>query len=550
MRLPLTENWRLRRGTPHAARDETPRWTLPGASDLTAFAPLLDIAPEEDAAQESAPGEDAPFSLPGALPEGEGLTLWREIDFGALSGDRAQVVFEHVEGSGEAFFDGEPPIRFETGALALDATDALRRGRARTLCLRFDAGRPAGVYGAALLRATRFARFARASLAPDASEGSVRVCAQIEADSAGDYALRVAVFGADAPSEAREISFSLAAGEAREASLSVELRCARFAPGEPYAVPALRLTLLRGGALCDERTLLCGLPGEAPRAFWPLTDGEAAGDPDLLAARLREARVPCVALGENAPEPLLRALTRAGVAALLPEPARARLSRFPCAHFAPEDALAAEALRDPLALSAWRLCGMTAFDRAADASLDARAMLFEAAGLPLDPDLPQVREALSALRALRLRLIAEAARQRRRKGALCLPGEALGEAALGAVAAAFAPLHLSALPLLGAWWTQARFSASVAAFVPEGAEGYEADVALEDELGVALARLRRPCPESGDLGFFEAELPDRPCALTLRARLWRGGAVREESALPVYVGERGPLEAAFVGLSH
>ena len=45
--------------------------------------------------------------------------------------------------------------------------------------------------------------------------------------------------------------------------------------------------------------------------------------------------------------------------------------------------------------------------------------------------------------------------------------------------------------------------------------------------------------------MLEAALPDSPCVLTLSTRLLAGDAVLEQSVIPVYVGERGPLEAAF-----
>ena len=45
--------------------------------------------------------------------------------------------------------------------------------------------------------------------------------------------------------------------------------------------------------------------------------------------------------------------------------------------------------------------------------------------------------------------------------------------------------------------------------------------------------------------MIEAQLPDYPCVLTLRCMLLSGERIVEESALPVYVGERGQLEAAF-----
>ena len=40
-------------------------------------------------------------------------------------------------------------------------------------------------------------------------------------------------------------------------------------------------------------------------------------------------------------------------------------------------------------------------------------------------------------------------------------------------------------------------------------------------------------------------MPDTPCVLTLTCRLLSGDTVLEESTLPIYVGQRGPLEAAF-----
>ena len=49
----------------------------------------------------------------------------------------------------------------------------------------------------------------------------------------------------------------------------------------------------------------------------------------------------------------------------------------------------------------------------------------------------------------------------------------------------------------------------------------------------------------GVLGVIEAQLPDVPCTLELTCRLLAGETAVETHALPVYVGERGPLEAAF-----
>ena len=62
---------------------------------------------------------------------------------------------------------------------------------------------------------------------------------------------------------------------------------------------------------------------------------------------------------------------------------------------------------------------------------------------------------------------------------------------------------------------------------------------------VGSAGFRVDVKEQQDSYLLEAELPDAPCVLTLSTRLMAGDAVLEQSALPVYVGERGPLEAAF-----
>ena len=111
-------------------------------------------------------------------------------------------------------------------------------------------------------------------------------------------------------------------------------------------------------------------------------------------------------------------------------------------------------------------------------------------------------------------------------------------------------MHLSALPLSGAWWTLSRFSASLHAYIPEGAfppgTPLRAQAVLEDAQGGVLADIDLLCPPGGGpLGLLEAQLPENTCVLEMTTRLYAGDAIVEESVLPVYVGERGPLEAAF-----
>ena len=115
---------------------------------------------------------------------------------------------------------------------------------------------------------------------------------------------------------------------------------------------------------------------------------------------------------------------------------------------------------------------------------------------------------------------------------------------------ALSPLHLSALPLCGAWWTGAHFSAALRAFIPKDVlsadRALRAVATLEDAQGSALARAEFPCaPWRSNTGLLEAALPDAPCVLELVTRLYADDEVLEESTMPVYVGERGALEAAF-----
>ena len=188
---------------------------------------------------------------------------------------------------------------------------------------------------------------------------------------------------------------------------------------------------------------------------------------------------------------------------------------------------------------------MTAYPRTPDPGMTPAELLDEAAGKRVDAG--RAAEVLTWLRAVRVRLHAEAVRQGRAQGAFCAPGEWNQADILDAVRTALAPTHLSALPLYGAWWTGTHFSASVQAFVHAGeTRALRAVVSLEDAQGNALARLDAPCPARGGmLGLIEARLPETPCVLELTCRLLDGETAVETHTLPVYVGERGPLEAAF-----
>jgi len=555
---------------------KTQAFSLPGAKALEDFADLLGEAgpAPEDAAPEE---ESAPFSLPAMLPDGlhGDISLRREIDFGSLFGDRAVLQIDHLIGKGRILLGEEvlsvfDSTRFTTEAfsssramtaqpcmLAVDLSHALDHGRRETLVIEFDETRPAGLPGPVLLHVTYGAHLSGASLIPDAKQQTVSLSAVVSCTKAGRYVLRAQGFLPDGtPMAAREMPVSLLKDETRPLQFSFHFPAAPFAPGVSCDAPAVKIQLFarkdnaqRDGMLCDSATLLCGYACKTPDAWLPLDRTAAFAEPKKTAESLKALRIPAISLDWPAPDGLYRAFSRAGIAVrqYMPKdpPLREAVARFPCACLSdvplPEASISLEA-------SAWQLCSMVSAPRMLDETLSPRELLHEASGLPLDSQDAGVHGALLWLRALSVRLRAEAARQQRYQGALCAAGEWDNPDIAAALTTAFAPLHLSALPLCGAWWTGTRFSAALEAFIPAGQ--YEdtllAQAVLEDGEGNVLARLDAPCkPSGGYAGVIEAALPDHPCVLELTTRLLLGNDVIEESALPIYVGERGQLEAAF-----
>ena len=330
----------------------------------------------------------------------------------------------------------------------------------------------------------------------------------------------------------------------------------RFLPGSPYAGCAVRLTLFkrrlhRGtffpGSRCDEQTVSCGYSGRPADYDLPLLPEECA-DPDALLARLSPMRLPGLRLDAPAPDLFYRKMTLSGIGVFHPvvtDALRERLSRHACVSFG--DAPMPRMRSLPL-LDAWQLCGLTACLRTPPANLSPAELLLEAAGKPLDPQSPDVAAILLWLRAVRIRLLAEAARQGRFSGALCPPGVWQDEDVFAALQTALAPTHLSVLPLCGAFFAGSAFSASVSAFVDarDADDGLIARAWLEDDDGKRLATLKRPCPpRGGEIGILECALPNNACVLTLCATLSKGAEIIEQSQMPVYVGVNGMLEAAF-----
>ena len=539
------------------ARGADDAFTLPGAEELSAFADLLGAQEDEppQPAQQS-----APFDLPALLPEdvsGE-ASLSREIDFSALCGDRAVLRLSMVSGSGEALLSNPawpdaPPrrlCRFGDGPLSIDLSDALRSQKRLRVTLRFDGRRPAGICGPVMLCVITDAMLGDVVLRPLPAR-LLSLDATVTVLRAGTYQLIAQPCPSTAPDAqhmppARAVSLRLCAGETRQVQLSMSVPGEAFVPGRPYAAPSVKLTLRREDTVapCDSRALMYGYGGAPARSWLPLTPGECLLPPQMLLDRLADLHVTSVLMPVSAPDALYAALTRAGIAVrqIADESARARIARFPCVTFAEAERTQSP---DP-ALCAWQLCGMTAYLRAPDPGMTPAELLAEAAGRPVD-DHPRRQEVLAWLRAVCVRLRAEAIRQGRAGGPLCAPGEGQQDDIRDALRTALAPTHLSALPLYGAWWTGTRFSATVQAFVSgDEMRPLRAEVTLEDMQGGTLAHLEADCPAGGGvLGVIEAQLPDVPCTLELTCRLLAGETAVETHALPVYVGERGPLEAAF-----
>ena len=559
MMRPLSACWRIRAAAlPDRLKINQPRpFSLPGEEALSGFSSLF---LDEEAPSVPAPDspEEAPFPLPNSLPEDARgpVELVCTLDFDRLRAQNAEVLFELFTGSGQAYLDDTQIAAFSARreTLIVKLPPSRCQGR-RTLRLAFDETRPAGLAGPVTLHTTSFAQLEDILLSPNEKQQllTLTVCAQ----EAGTYVLHAQAACRGIHTPLREQILLLEAGERRCVHLLVDAPVPRFSPGTPYEAPAVAIQLfLRTrpksrlpGFLCDSETLLCGRLGRTASYDLPLTPEECFLPPDTLLHRL--GTIPAVCVPVLAPEAFYRAMTRAGVAVrqitLGQKALKDKLRRFPCVSFQKTPA-PSERLAPDTAVSCWQLCGMTAFPSAPPAGLTAVELLREASGRTLVPDDAHTLAVLDWLRAFSVRLRAEAARQGRVTGPLCFPGEWNKPDIAAALDTAFAPTHLSALPLFGAWWVSTHFSAALRVFLAPGeeTEGLTCEAVLEDEQGKTLARVFVPCPKGGgDIGVLQAFLSHKPGVLTLYTRLRREEAVIEESQMPVYVGVRGMLETAF-----
>jgi len=582
MMRPLLASWRIRADElPDRLLDmdrPAPAFTLPGANALRGFADL--IGAEEDEPLSAPAQEDAPFPLPAMIPQDVSgcAELFLDIDFGALPGDRAVLVLDEITGSGGILLGDTVIARFGGAqhtasahltaapcALAADLTDALRRGRKETLIIRFDDSRPAGVPGPVFLHTSRGGWLSDLTVTPAPAARTMTVRARVHAGQEGRYALRVTPqpqSPGDALEPAREITCTLNPMESRDCALSLAVAGDIFCAGRPHRLAALRAELFyiegKTAIPCDSALIAAGYPGRPAPYYVPLAAGDLCTGSESLVSALCDAHIPGVSLPTPAADSFYLAAARAGLSVrqYIPDDplCAARLARHPCVFSDLPDAHPRAAAAVSAEETAWQLCGMAGMPRTPDPDFTPADLLYDAAGRRLNASDEGVAAVLSWLSAVNIRLRAEAARQRRYTGALCAPGQWTQKDIADALCTALAPLHLSALPLLGAWWTGTRFSASLEAFVPEdiaaGGGAVTAYALLEDEEGNRLARFKqpfrpRPRGEGAPLGVIEASLPDTPCVLTLTCRLLLGDTVLEESTLPVYVGLAGPLEAAF-----
>lgn len=540
-------------------------FSLPGAQALSDYAELLGESPQSAQDEEAR----APFSLPALIPPDVTgpVSLTRVIDFGALHARQAELIIECPVGRGRVLLDDECLAVFDSthmpaapgsapGTLTLDLTPALRLGRPQTLSLRFDDSRPAGIAGMIALHTTAHARLDDVRIHPNAHTQTMRLDAAVIAQDAGTYALRAQAVSGSKALPAWEISLVLRAGEQRKTSLTIPVPAERFSPGKAYKAPAVKIQLfLRTrsssslpGVPCDGVTRLCGYPGTAARYDLPLTAAECFLPPETLLERIAPLSLCGVYLPVPAPDAFYRAFTRAGIAVRqvtgASDTIKEYLARIPC--ITCQDTPDPAAHPRPAEWGAWQLCGITACTREIPAGITPAELLFEAAGRVIDPQDAGIRSVLAWLRALCVRLNAEAARQGRLTGCICASGEWNEPDVRDVLTSALAPVHLSALPLCGAWWTGSRFSASLHAFIPEESDQVTAVAVLEDEDGHTIARREVACPPAGgNVGIIAATLPDTPCVLQLTTRLIRGKTTLDQSVIPIYVGARGMLEAAF-----
>jgi len=298
------------------------------------------------------------------------------------------------------------------------------------------------------------------------------------------------------------------------------------------------------GMLMDSRTIMTGYPGKMPEVFIPLMRDECVLAADELIGYAQKLHICALYAPCLVSDFIVRRAALEGIAILTASSGGASVMG-PAVIPLPE---APPVKKISPAQACWQLCGMTLIPPVPDGQTTDDELLLEAAGRRMNTGTPNNALRIAKLRALRIRLCAEASRQGHYTGALCMPGEWKEPDIAKALREALSPLHLSVLPARGAWWTQMMFSASIRAFIPEDMKNgmYAAQVQLLDENEGEIASLYRDVSVQSDaLGVLEGRLPDHACVLTLRARLLRSGAVVETQEIPVYVGERGPLEAAF-----
>ena len=206
-----------------------------------------------------------------------------------------------------------------------------------------------------------------------------------------------------------DLPVSLTAGEPQTLEMTLPLPETRLSPGQPADGPPSAFSSSRRAARRALRRAhaVVRLFRRAREIRYSAAPRRMSRSRALL-ARIGRLCLPGVRLDVPAPDAFYRAMTLSGVSVLHPfatQALRERLARHACVVFG--DAPLSR-MRSLPALDAWLLCGLTACPRTARGR-HARRAASRAAGRELDAQSPNIAAVLLWLRAVRIRLLAEAA---------------------------------------------------------------------------------------------------------------------------------------------
>ena len=528
--LSLSRGWRLSgNGTSSVVS------FLPGMERLSMYADMLSLPDKEE----------QPFSLPGLLPEGAALCLSREIPFGSIRCNQAILRFSCIRGKGVVLLDGKEIACFQNGALSLDLSETAQTGRQTTLTLAFDETRPAGVTGGVFLHCTEFATIGVVSLSLMGRDirgearifgraGKYRLLTYIQEVVTDDGDMELLSDPTQIPcmypvvTDEQIVFFSLSGYEAIPVSLSLSL---------PHTMSVALVTLLvfremTGGRFipCDRHVLIVGKVNQM-QAWIPLSGEEIQMDPMVLVEKLSELQITAVSLPSPPDDAFAYALRRKEIDfLLLPEDLKGVCGEGETVSFR------REAYGDSLGELARQISGFLSCPVQTYTTLISDEMMQKAAFGKLPPDPGTVRERLLLL-LIRLRL--DGARRSLYSGPITPPGVLINPVFSKVLRDAAMP-HAAAFPLVGGWWCGSVFSCRL--FLINAPADSRGEAALRDSDGQVIAWASW---QDMEMPVLTTYLPKEPCCLVLSLTLIPpDGPSIPSPELPVFVGQRGPLETA------